>query len=89
MNQDVNKKLNEILGGIDKGKLSSAKKSVEQFMQSSEGGKLKEQLKGMDKNKLINNFMKMDSNELKNVLNKANIDKLTGTDVENILKKLK
>ena len=89
MNQDVNKKLNEILGGIDKGKLNSAKKSVEQFMQGSDGGKLKEQLKKVDKNKLIKNFMKMDSKELQNVLNKANLDKLTETDVENILKKLK
>lgn len=89
MNEDVNKKLNDILGGLDKGKLNATKKSVEQFIKGSDGEKLKEQLKGLDKNKLINNFMKMDSNELKNVLSRANLDKLSGTDVENILKKLK
>ena len=89
MNQNVNKKLNEVLGGIDKGKLNNAKKSVEQFINSIDGQKLKEQLKGVDKNKLLNNFMNMDSNELKKVLSKANLDKLSGNDIENILKKLK
>ena len=89
MNQDVNKKLNEVLSGIDKSKLNDAKKSVEQFIKGSDGQKLKEQLQGIDKNKLLKNFMNMNSDELKNVLSKANLDKLSGNDIENILKKLK
>lgn len=89
MNQDVNKKLNDVLSGIDKDKLNGAKKSVEQFMKGNDGQKLKEQLQGIDKNKLLKNFMNMNSDELKNVLSKANLDKLSANDIENILKKLK
>ena len=89
MNENVNDKLKDILGGIDKGKLNGARRSVEQFIESNGADKLKEQLKGIDKNKLMNKFMNMDSGELKNVLNKANLDKLSQKDVMNILNKLK
>ena len=89
MDSNVGKKLNDVLSGIDKDKLNSAKRSVEQFISTKEGQKIKEELKGMDKNKLINNFMKMDTNELRNMLGKANLSGLSGTDIENMLKRFK
>ena len=89
MNENVGKKLNDVLSGIDKNKLNGAKKSVEEFLKSSDGQKLREELNSVDKNKLINNFMNMDTNKLKEVLGKANLNNLSGTDVNNILKKFK
>ena len=88
MNSDVNKKLNNLLSGVDKTKLDAAKKSVEQFINSNDGNKIKEQLKNVDKNKLLNKFMNMDSNEMKAVLQKANLSKLSPDDVSNIINKL-
>ena len=89
MDSGVGKKLNEVLSGIDKGKLNFAKRSVEEFISTKDGQKLKEELKGMDKDKLINSFMKMDTDKLKDMLGKANLSGLSGKDLENILKKLK
>ncbi len=89
MDSNVGKKINDVLSGIDKDKLNSAKKSVEEFISTKEGQKIKEELKGMDKNKLINNFMKMDTNELRNMLGKANLAGLSGQDFENMLKRFK
>ncbi len=88
MNSDVNKKLNDLLSGVDKTKLDAAKKSVEKFINSNDGDKLKQQLKNVDKNKLLNKFMNMDSNEMKAVLQKANLSNISPNDVSNILNKL-
>lgn len=88
MNSDVNKKLNDLLSGVDKTKLDAAKKSVEKFINSNDGDKLKQQLKNVDKNKLLNKFMNMDSNEMKSVLQKANLSNFSPNDVSNILNKL-
>lgn len=88
MNSDVNKKLNDLLSGVDKNKLDAAKKSVEKFINSNDGDKLKQQLKNVDKNKLLNKFMNMDSNEMKSVLQKANLSNLSPDDVSSILNKL-
>ncbi len=88
MNSDVNKKLNDLLSGVDKSKLDAAKKSVEKFINSKDGDKLKQQLKNVDKNKLLNKFMNMDSAEMKSVLQKANLSNLSPNDVSGILNKL-
>ncbi len=89
MDSNVNKKLNDVLSGLNKDKLSNAKRSIEEFLASREGEKIKEKLKGADKDKLIDNFMKMDTNELRKMLQKANLSNLSGIDMNNILKKLK
>ena len=89
MDSGVNKKLNDVLSGLNKDKLNSAKRSVEEFLGSGEGEKIKEKLKGMDKDKLIDNFMKMDTDELRKMLQKTNLSNLSGADMNNILKKLK
>lgn len=88
MNSDVNKKLNDLLLGVDKTKLDAAKKSVERFINSNDGDKLKQQLKNVDKNKILNKFMNMDNNEMKSVLQKANLSNISPNDVSNILNKL-
>ena len=88
MNSDVNKKLNDLLSGDDKTKLDAAKKSVEKFINSNDGDRIKQQLKNVDKNKLLNKFMNMDSNEMKAVLQKANLSNISPNDVSNILNKL-
>lgn len=88
MNSNVNKKLNDVLSGLDKDKLNKAKRSVEEFLGSNEGQRIKENLKDVDKEKLINNFMNMDTEELRNTLKKANLSNLSGLDINSILKKL-
>lgn len=87
--ENINKKLENILSGVDKTKLNQAKKTAEQFMKTNEGKKLIEQLNNTDKNKLLNSFMKMDTNEIKSKLKNANISNLSNTDISSVINKLK
>lgn len=89
MNKDVNKKLGDILKGIDTRKISESKKTVENLLKTPEGQKLQKQLGGLDKDKLIESFMQMDTNEIKKKLNKADLSSLSGLNAEDILKKLR
>ena len=86
MNQDINKKLADVLGGMDKTQINNAKRSMEQLLNSKEGKDLREKLMNMDKSKLLNKFMKMDTNQLKNILSKANLSDIEINDIKNKLK---
>lgn len=87
MDQNVTKKLGEILQGMDTGKIN--KKTIEQLLKTPEGQKLKEQLGGLDKDKLVEGFMKLDTNAIKKNLSKADLSSLAGMKAEDILKKLR
>lgn len=84
-----NQKLNEILSEIDPTKLSKAKQSVSKLLEGENGEKLKQRLAAMDKDKLINDFMKLDNKEIKNLVKKANLNSFDEPEIENILKKMK
>lgn len=82
MKDNVNKKLEALLS--DK---SAAQ--IKRFAESAEGQKLKQQLAGADKNKLVEEFLKMDTAELKKKLASADLSGLSGLSAEQIMKKLR
>lgn len=89
MRRDVNKKMENILNGIDKNTINSGKKSIEQLLSTPEGKKLAERLGNIDKNKVIDQFMKMDPAEMKKKLQNADLSNLSGLKAEDIMKKLR
>ena len=89
MRRDVNKKTENILNGIDKNTINSGKRSIEQLLSTPEGKKLAERLGNIDKNKVIDQFMKMDPAEMKKKLQNADLSKLSGLKAEDIMKKLR
>ncbi|GEM_PF-3562196 len=89
MNKDVSKKLGDILKGVDTRKISESKKTVENLLRTPEGQKLQKQLDGLDKDKLVESFMKMDTSEIKKKLNKADLSSLSGLSADDIMKKLR
>ena len=89
MNSDASKKLSEMLSGIDKGKLDLSKKSIESFLNSPEGKRLKNSITDAEKRQILSKFMSMDTKELKNKLNNSDTSKLNGLNLADILKKLK
>ena len=82
MNNEVNKKLESLLSHADAEKIKS-------FAASEEGQKLKRQIGGADRNKIVEEFLKMDSEQLKKKLENANLSGLSGLSAEQILKKLR
>lgn len=89
MNEELNKKLNDLLSGIDREKLSGMKRSVGKMLEGKNGEMLKRRIGTMDKDKLLDEFMRLDSNELKRLIGKANVNELDGTEIEEVLKKMK
>ncbi len=89
MRRDMEQKLQNLLNGMDKGKINSGKQTAEKFLSTPEGKKLLNGLGNIDKNKLSEAFMKMDSSEMKKKLQNADFSKLSGLKAEDILKKLR
>lgn len=89
MNSDASKKLSEVLSGIDSRKLNLSKESIESFLNSPEGKRLKNSITDAEKRQILSKFMSMDTNELKNKLNNSDTSKLSGLNLADILKKLK
>lgn len=89
MRKDVNKKIENVLNGIDKNTINSGKRNIEQLLSTPEGKRLAQSLGNVDKNKLIDQFMKMDSSEIKRKLKNADLSKLSGLKAEDIIKKLR
>lgn len=86
---NVNKKLESILSSVDKSKINETKRSLEDFAKTPEGKKVINQLGGIDKNKLMNLFMSMDTQDLKSKLEKADLSKLSQSDIKNVINKIK
>ena len=82
MNNNIDKKLHDVLSGIDKNKI----RQVEQFLNTPDGEKIKKQLNSTDKNKIINAFMSMDTNELKKKLSGADLSRINPKDIIDKLK---
>ena len=86
---DVGKKLEEVLSGVDLGKLKQSKGSIEKILNSPQGKNFAKNLSDDDKKKIINAFLSMDTNTLKNKLNNADISKLSNLNPNDIINKLK
>lgn len=89
MSNDLNKKLNEVLSGIDKNKILKSKKTIEEFASTPDGQKLLNELRNTDKNKILEMFMKMDTSEIKRKLQNADVSKLSNINLGDIKNKLK
>lgn len=88
-NNDVSKKLEELLSGLNPSTLKSGKQSIEQLLNSPQGKKLAEQLSGADKQKLLSTFMGMNNNDIRKKLQNVNLADLSGLSADEILKKLR
>lgn len=64
-NNEVSKKLKEILNGVD---FSLTDKNIENILKSAKKQNLTENLSQADKEKILNLFMNMDTNEIKDKL---------------------
>lgn len=86
MTEDFKEKLSQILNEVGNNDVRLQKENVEKLLLSKEGRKLSEVLKKTDKEKLVEQFMKMDSGELKKRLSNTDLSKIRA---EDILKKLR
>lgn len=89
MNNNINKKLQDVLGAMDQNKLKNGAQSVNRFLNTKEGQKVKQQLSGVDKQKVLDIFSKMDANEIKQKLSKADLSKFGDISADEIINKFK
>ena len=59
------------------------------MLNTPDGRKLAGELSGIDKSKLMNTFMSMNTQDMKNKLGNADLSKLSSKDIDRILKNLK
>ncbi len=83
-NNEIEKKLKEILSGVNMSAINNS--GIERLLKSPQGKKLAQSMSEADKQNLLQKFMSMDSKDIKDKLNKADLSKLS---VEEILKKLR
>lgn len=89
MNNDPQRKLENIMSSLDKSKVNEVKQKLSAMLNTPDGRKLAGELSGIDKSKLMNTFMSMNVQDMKKKLGKADLSKLSSKDVERILKGLK
>ena len=89
MNNDPQKKLESIISSLDKSKLNEVKQKLNAMLNTPDGRKLAGELIGIDKSKLMNTFMSMNTQDMKNKLGNADLSKLSSKDIDRILKNLK
>ena len=83
-NNKIEKKLKEILSGVNMSAINNS--GIERLLKSPQGKKLAQSMSEADKQNLLQKFMSMDSKDIKDKLNKADLSKLSA---EEILKKLR
>lgn len=85
MNDNINKKLEDILSGVDKSKIGGNMG----FFNSPEGQKLKNSLSAADKQKILNVFAGLDTNDVKRKLANTDLSALSKMSASDIAAKLK
>lgn len=88
-NNDVSKKLEDILSSVDKRKLQRGTQSITDLLSTPEGQKLRNKLSGVDKQKLLDAFSKMDTQKIKSALENADASKLGSMSADEIINKIK
>lgn len=89
MNNDVNKKIENLISGMNSSEFMSSKQSIEQILNSPQGKKLAASFSESDKQKIINKFMSMSNTDIQNSLKNVNLKNLSNLQIDDILKKLK
>ncbi len=88
MDNNVNKKLEEILSSVDKATLQKSTQRAVDMLGTAEGQKLRNSLAGADKQKLMKLFSQLDAKKVKSALENADSSGLVGMSAEEIIKKL-
>lgn len=81
MNNNVNRKLESVLSGMNKRELQGLMRSVK-----SSG--VLSRLSESDKRRIINEFASLDTNEIRSKLSKLNVNDLSRLSVNDIIKKI-
>jgi len=89
MSENMNEKLKKILSGMGSDKLKNSADIASKFLSSKEGQKLKNSLTDADKKAILDKFMSLDPKKTSESLKNADLSKLSGMSVEEIMKKLK
>lgn len=88
-NNDINKKLEALISGMNGSEIAGSKQTIQQFLNSPQGKKLASSLSDADKKKIINKFMSMSNADIQNKLRNTNRRDLSNISIDEILKKLR
>lgn len=89
MNNNINKKLESLLSGMNEGALKNSRQGIEQILNSPKCKKLANEMSDADKNKIINMFMNMDNDEIKRKLKNVKMSDLSKISADDIINRLK
>ena len=81
MNNNVNRKLESVLSGMNKRELQG-------LMRSVKNSGVLSRLSENDKRRIINEFASLDTNEIRSKLSKLNVNDLSRLSVNDIIKKI-
>lgn len=81
MNNNVNRKLESVLSGMNKRELQG-------LMRSVKNSGVLSRLSESDKRRIINEFASLDTNEIRSKLSKLNVNDLSRLSVNDIIKKI-
>ncbi len=84
---DINKKLQDILSGLNASKLRG--QNVSSILSSSEAEKIKNKLSPTDKQKIMSTFSGMSNEEIRRKLSNADLNSISKMSADDIIKKLK
>ena len=86
MDNNVNDRLKNVLGGIN---LGSTYEPIMKLLSSSEGQKLMKNLSPVEKKAIVDRFMSLDKSTVQNSLKNFDSSKLSGLSAKDILDKLR
>lgn len=82
MNNDINSKINSILSGM-------SAKDMQQIMQLAKTSGVVSKLTPAERERIINEFSKLDSNEIKRKMSNLNPSELSKLSADELIKKLR
>ena len=82
MNKDLNSKISNILSGLNS-------KDIQNLVNAAKKGGIDKKLSQTDYQKIINEFSKLDSNEIKRKLSSVNPSDISKLSADDIIKKLR
>jgi len=84
----MDKKLEEILSGVDAKKIEKGRENILNALNSPEGKKFVRKISAIDKQKLMEVFSGMSTNEIKRKIANADIDKIASLKADDVINKL-
>lgn len=86
---NIGNKISDILSGISGGKFQSSVGKISELLSSKEGEKLKNSLTESQKKAIIDKFMSLDADEVKEKLSNFDPKKIEGLSGDDIMRFLK